>query len=130
MSVSRRLSFILLLAALCLPRSAAAVDLATAFGVAGAGFPAPRTFANDCHFQATHAGNPSLGQVNITANGTDSAVITLLCSGVSFTGTLPSIDVNGHQVSSVAFPQIVTSSAAGVWTVTVAGQIQFTVTAQ
>jgi nitrous oxidase accessory protein NosD len=126
----RRVWLALSIFLLGLPRPALAVDLATAFGVGGAPLPAPVFPGPGCAFSATHAGGTSLLGVNITANGIDSAVVTLLCNGVSVTASLPSIEVNGHQVNNVAFPQTVTSSAAGVWTVTVAGKIQFTVTAQ
>jgi nitrous oxidase accessory protein NosD len=111
-------------------RPVAAVDLATAFGVSGAPLPTPVFPGPGCRFTATHAGNTSIDQVSISANGSDSAVVTLSCNGVSVTAALPSIEVNGHQVNNVAFPQTVTSSAPGIWTVTVAGKIQFTVTAQ
>jgi hypothetical protein len=106
--------------------TARAVDLATAFGVAG--LPTNVQF-NTCQFQAVHAGSTSLGEVTIAANGSDSATITLVCNGISVTTSLPSISVNGHQVNSVSFPQTVTSSAAGVWRMIV-GPLTFTVTAQ
>ena len=122
--------WLLALTLLALASPANAVDLATAFGVAGAPLSNLTTPGHACFFQATHGSSIAIGEVTITANGSDSAVVTLLCNGVSITATLPSIDVNGHQVSSVAFPQTVTSSAPGSWTVTVAGKIQFTVVAQ
>jgi hypothetical protein len=96
--------------------AARAVDLTAAFG---SGAVTRGSLSSGCQLLASHAGSTFANAVNLIANGTDSAVITVMCQGVSFTQTIPIITVNGTDVANVKFPQTVTSSAPGVWVINI-----------
>lgn len=122
---------VLFIASLFVSQSAWAVDLATAFGVAGLPPAISAVSGNVCHFSATHNGVPSADQtfIAITANGTDNATISLICNGVSFTSSIPNVSVGG-KTGAVTLPQTVTSSGPGSWTLIITPQLTFTITAQ